>query len=247
MQGFARLMMPMAGLCVVALGCLAGFSVVNGLMYPDYEKNYYSVLELKETVAAQKVQQEPSRLDLRVELARQRWEQKKFTDAAEAFRDVWVNNHSTPNQYDEKFVRNALDLASVYTDEAGFAEAQKVYEDILKYDSQFMAGDDPRIGRDYSNLGLSFFMLGERERTWEGRRSWLQKSFDHYAKAEKIFRGKPSFQTQLVACLQNESIAYSENADSDKAVALREEAEKIVQGWQSSGHGSPISSQRQPI
>ncbi len=76
--------------------------------------------------------------------------------------------------YDPAYSNGFSKLATIELCARRIGSALLVYFEQLEYDKEFLPADDKRIGRDYNNLGMTYFMHGQtsekaadREKYWK--------------------------------------------------------------------------------
>jgi len=232
-ERFSKLLFPMILLCIIALTTLVSYTSVHGTFQLDPNANYYTRLIVKQS-QAQKAFNDSHCTDpqLMKQLALVLWQNDKIPDAQAYLNELWNNHNGTDaKNYDSVFVEDGLNLASLYLDRGINDMAQKIYDRLIEYESAHLPATDPRLGREYNNLGLVYLRSGEANYLPGERIRWFKKSIEECKKAEKIFRSVPECNPQLVCCLQNQVVAYSEMGDDDKALRLRDIVNAQLDAW----------------
>jgi hypothetical protein len=228
---FAKLMFPMFGLCIVSLTILVSFSVVNNNTLAETHNNYYILLDEKEAALQNKLKRSFSVENMR-DLAMAHWQNNKIEDAEPLLRELWEEHNSANTTiYDKVFVDDGLNLAGLYLDRGSNVLAKAIYERLIAYDGAHLKPLDPRLGRDFNNLGLCFLQMGQAEANFEQRRTFFDKAVEQCSVAEKIFKLSPGCEQQLVCSMQNQVVAYSELGQDDKALELSNLVNKRLDSW----------------
>jgi tetratricopeptide (TPR) repeat protein len=146
--------------------------------------------------------------------------------------EVWIEHQSTnTTTYDSLFVQDGLNLAGLYFDRGSNELAIAIYERLLAYDKAHLQPTDPRIGRDWNNLGLCCLQTGEALPQLKFRKEWFLRAIEKFATAEKIFSSSPKSEQQLVCSMQNLVVAYSELGEDDKAMNLSNLVSQRLDAW----------------
>jgi hypothetical protein len=223
-----------AAACVMAAGIRASVAAANWQPNPELASdNYFSVLDAKQRTLQNQVTQSAGTdaEELRA-CALVQWQSGKLEVADRYLRKLWGDKSSASNQaYDPEFVQNGLYLADLYTDRGSFQAAGDAYARILTYDADHLGLSDPRVGRDFNNIGLCYFLAGETSPDFAARKECFDKAQEQYAKAEAIFSATPQCRSQLIYNLQNQSIDCNELGENAKAKELNRDVEKQLSQW----------------
>jgi tetratricopeptide (TPR) repeat protein len=233
-ERFAKLLFPMLLLCIISLTALVSYSQVHGTLQSGPDASYYSRLNVKEQ-QAQKAYNDSHCTDpkLMERLAMIYWQDEKIGKAQDYLDELW-DRHLIPTDsvhYDPVFVQDGLNVASLYLSRGVNDHAQKIYERLIDYETAHLPATDPRLGREYNNLALTFLRSAEANQDTKNRIFWFKQSLEQSKKAEKIFRQSPQCNPQLVCCLQNQVVAYSEMGDDDKAIKLSKIVNAQIDAW----------------
>ena len=227
-----NLILPLTGLCIIALTIYRSFESVSGLSRTD--PTYYTLLDenvIQLRQALKTANSDEAKFRRKEDLALALWQNGKYSEAAEYLRDLWKEQESkcTAVSYNSHFVENALNLAGYYLDSGNFKESQRCYEIILKYEQNHLKSGDLRVARDQNNLGLSHYMMAQTsasERSIE-----LNKAMQCYKQAEDAFRLCPSAKVQLLANLQNQALALEDLGRWDSAHTLNAKVDAFLAAW----------------
>jgi tetratricopeptide (TPR) repeat protein len=234
-KSFAKLLFPMLLLCIIALTALVSFSKVHGtvLLEPN-SSNYFSELNVKEQQAQAAFNNSHcSDPQLMQRLAMLYWQNDKVGRAQDYLDELWDRhaNGTDSIHYDPVFVQDGLNAASLYLARGVNDHAQRIYERLIEYESAHLPATDPRLGREYNNLGLTYLRSAEANDDLKNRMYWFKQSLEQSKKAEKIFRMSPKCNPQLICCLQNQVVTYSEMGDDDKALKLNKIVNAQLDAW----------------
>ena len=123
------------------------------------------------------------------------WQEGKYEKAYDVLmrtQNLWRGKLPDSSPYNKDFAQNQLDLASLFMDWGTFAEAEKWYRDVLKYDTDHAAqAGAERIARDENNLGVLFELKGEGGSTPSDRRQLFEQSLSFLRQAEKTLASVP--------------------------------------------------------
>lgn len=221
-------------LCLVGVAAVINFDLhVDGPHKPDPKTNYYLSLnskekELEETLKKSKGADLVTRRKLAVVLS----QNLKYEPAGKYLQQIWKDMFEEANKkYDPEYVDNACNLAGIYLDAAAFPAAEEAYQDILAYEIKFLPAGDKRIGRDYNNLGLAFFMEGNNQADPAKKKEKVQKALSYYQAAETIFRADTDCDSQLTFNLQNQSLAFAELNQNENSGTLAGEVQRKLAFW----------------
>jgi tetratricopeptide (TPR) repeat protein len=224
--------------CLIGVGAAINFDLhVHGPHKPDAKTNYYLVLktkekELKETLAKSNGKDRDTQRQLAVVLC----QNLKYEPAGKYLQQIWKDMFPQANKkYDSDYIDNACNLAGIYLEAAAFPAAEEAYQDILAYEIKFLPANDKRIGRDYNNLGLAYFMEGSNQADPAKKKKIVQKSLSYYQAAENIFRSNKDCDSQLTFNLQNQSLACAELHQKENSDTLIGEVQRRIAFWHVSG------------
>lgn len=233
LQRFAKLLFPMLLLCIVSLTVLVSLTTLRGAGV-EPNSTFRDQMTLKEAKVQQAFNNSHcSDLNLMRQLALIYWQNEKYDKALAYLEEIW-NSHANGHDsihYDPVFVQDGLNVAGMYLDRGTNDHAEAVYNRLIEYDSGHLSATDPRLGRDYNNLALTFLRSGEANQETDKRVFWFKKSMEECKKAEKIFRASPQARPQLICCLQNQVVALSEMGDYDKALNLEKIVNRQLDAW----------------
>lgn len=233
-KSFAKLLFPTLLLCIISLTALVSYSQVHGTFQVGPSANYYSRLNSKEE-QAQKAFNDSHCTDpqLMQRLAMLYWQNERIAKAQDYLDELW-DRHATgkdTTHYDPVFVQDGLNVASLYLSRGVNDHAQRIYERLIDYEHAHLPPTDPRLGREYNNLALTFLRSAEANQETKNRIYWFKQSLEESKKAEKIFRLSPQYNPQLICSLQNQVVAYSEMGDDDKAIRLSKIVNAQLDAW----------------
>jgi tetratricopeptide (TPR) repeat protein len=229
-----NLLAIVAAACVMAAGVRASLAAASWQPNPELASdNYFSVLDAKQRTLQNQVTQSAGTDagELR-DCALVQWQTGKLDVAERYLRKLWSDKSNAPSsKYDPEFVQDCLYLADLYADRGSFQSAGDAYARILTYDVDHLGLSDPRVGRDFNNIGLCYFLAGETSPNPLARKECFDKAQEQYAKSEAIFRAAPQCKPQLIYNLQNQSIDFDELGENAKAKELNREVEKQLSQW----------------
>ena len=158
------------------------------------------------------------------------WESKMLPEALELMQKVVEHKASTTDdsKYNQPWIDSMLKLASIYRDLNNWDACENTYKTILEYDLKRLPDDDPKVARDYNNLGVFHFMKGTGQEDREERRANFSSAEDYLGKAIGIYRkangeGSPAEGN----CLWNLYLVLREQGRNKEARAVKATAEAI--------------------
>ncbi len=163
--------------------------------------NHWQELELKAgdakfnlvKAAVKKQQIEPDLLPAARELATIYRQLGKQQDAAKIYRILWL-----AKQEPKRFVEDALELASLYSEMSAFTYAIESYQKILEFDRLRFPANDPTIARDLNNLAVCYRCYGISLTDPKKRKYNLDLAAVNFAAAAKIGTDSQLVSTKVV-------------------------------------------------
>ena len=131
--------------------------------------------------AVKKQQLQPELLPKARELANIYRQLGKQQEAAKICRILWLTSKEP-----EQFVKDALELASLYSDMTAFTYAIESYKKILEYDRLRFSPNHPAIARDLNNLAVCYRCYGVSLTDPEKRKVNLDIAAMYLAEAAKM-------------------------------------------------------------
>ncbi|MFA6207874.1 MAG: hypothetical protein WCT03_25325 [Candidatus Obscuribacterales bacterium] len=125
----------------------------------------------------------------------------KQEEAAKIYRVLWL----VPQQPDN-FVRDALELASLYSDMTAFPYAIDSYKKILEFDRKRLTTNHPDIVRDLNNLGVCYRCYAVSSSDVQKRQDNLKLAELHLSEAAKIGSKSRSFSTEQETVSVNKKV-----------------------------------------
>lgn len=137
----------------------------------------------------------------------------KQEEAAKIYRVLWL----APQQPDS-FVRDALELASLYSDMTAFPYAIDSYKKILEFDRKRFTTNHPDIVRDLNNLGVCYRCYAVSSSDAQKRQDNLKLAELYLSEAAKI--GKISSESRSSSSEQ-EAVAVNKKVISHDCGILK--------------------------
>jgi len=215
-------------LVVLAAAIYVSLVSVNGEKYPDPKNNYYSQLLEKEDALYADYKSSGASSKNR-DLALTLWQNSKFEKAATKLGELaQASRTKRTSIYDHTFEEDLLNLGAIYNDMGAFSRSEQVYSELLAYDKHYLSAQDPKIGRDFNNIGLCYFMAAESESDPVQRKNVLNGALYNYQKAVPFLSRTPESRAQLAFNLQNQYLALSELGEDDRALVIEQTSASIL-------------------
>jgi tetratricopeptide (TPR) repeat protein len=143
-------------------------------------------------------------LDAR-ELASLYRQQGKQEEAAKIYRLLWL-----APQEPESFVKDALELASLYSDMSAFPYAIESYKKVLEFDRLRLKRGHRDIVRDLNNLGLCYRCYAVSSSETRKRQANFELAAAYLAEAAEICSGKQSLVDDQVIISTNQNVVVQD-------------------------------------
>ncbi len=166
------------------------------------------------------------RTEATCDLASIRAQQLNFVDAESLYRAA-LSEHKTSSGYDQYFTELMLNLATILTEQQKIYEASSYYGKVHAYDKKFLDKTDPRIARDYNNIGLNTYLDALSKDRGPERTELLKESNYSYDQALQIYRTRPKMERAIAVVLYNQHLALRDMGDETAARLVKAESEKI--------------------
>ncbi len=176
-----------------------------------------------------------ARLQAICSLAQVRWQQMKF-DEAERLYKLAVSETRHSRNYDQTLVNSRLRLAAVFRDENKLKEAESIYLSVWQYDKQFLTAENPRLGRDLTNLGLNSYLEACRQNRGAERTALMVKANDYLEQAVKFYAQMPEEKQHLSIALFNQYLVLRDLGLINQAKTVKEKAEFVDLAFNRSCH-----------
>jgi hypothetical protein len=149
-------------------------------------------------------------------------ETNRFDAARELMTKLQAKHQKNADaQYDEVYSSAYSKMANADIYQHKFADALKKYESQLAYDRKHLPGDDKRIGRDYNNIGMLYFIMGHTtDNTSERERLWKSAAESYHVAGQTKIAEDPT----LNLSLQQNKLSLAQGRKDLPAVAQLQES-----------------------
>lgn len=150
------------------------------------------------------------------ELASLYRQQGKQEEAAKIYRLLWL-----APQEPENFVRDALELASLYSDMSAFPYAIESYKKILDFDRLRLKNDHRDIVRDLNNLGVCYRCYAVSSSEPSKRQMNFELAATHLSEAARICSSNQSLVDDQVIISTNQSVVAQDQGQFKSEADLK--------------------------
>ena len=150
------------------------------------------------------------------ELASLYRQQGKQEEAAKIYRLLWL-----APQEPENFVRDALELASLYSDMSAFPYAIESYKKILDFDRLRLKNDHRDIVRDLNNLGVCYRCYAVSSSEPSKRQMNFELAAAHLSEAAKICSSNQSLVDDQVIISTNQNVVAQDQGQFKSEADLK--------------------------
>lgn len=159
-------------------------------------------------------------------LALVRWRQMNFIDAENLYK-LAITENKNNKTYNQTLVNDTLSLAGVYRDQMKFADARTCYLSVLNHDRKFLTGQDPRIARDLSNLGVNQYAEAGSKDRGEERTKLLRQANSYLEQALQIYAKFPQDGQHRSIALSNQCLVLRDLNEFQRAQSVKDKVDAV--------------------
>ncbi len=176
---------------LIGFGALVSVLSVTNLNSPKDRSELLSerIQQLRNASSTPKVQEQIEETE---------WQLLHLPSVQQSIYDRWIAmSKDWKSTSPETFTKTAMDLASIYMDNAGFMEALSVYDILLKYDKSLYGERSPEFARDLNNRGLCLYMIGTTLQTDTDRKYYFESAVNNVKASSEVWKQLGTEQSQF--------------------------------------------------